>query len=125
SVGGEGHRAQAALLPHHGNGEDGAQGKTRVVEGIATGRRPHSGEIRWTSLSTTSIRSAAASADRGLFGSTFAGSCANIYATPWRTTRRPAYRRRRPWTRRSKILADRSRCGRNWKRHMGTGFLPW
>ena len=68
-------------------------GEATSLDGVMPGRQPHPGEIRWTSLSITSIRSVEASAARGRFASTFARSCASICWTPRPSTRRPACRR--------------------------------
>src|SRR5207253_510091 len=70
-VGGEGNRPQAPLLPHHEEGEGGAAGEGAIVDRIVRRRQPHPGEVRWTSLSSTSTRFVAASAGRGRCGSTF------------------------------------------------------
>ena len=63
-VGGKRNGTPAALLPRHRQGTGGVVGEGQVLDGAMSGREPHPGEIRWTSLSVTSTKSAAASADR-------------------------------------------------------------
>src|SRR5262245_26565780 len=55
-VGGEGDRAQAPLLPPHRQRTGGVAGEGAVLERAVPRRGPHFGEVRWTSLSTISIR---------------------------------------------------------------------
>src|SRR5262249_17212666 len=95
-VGGEGNRPQTPLLPHHEKRPNGPSGKGPVVDRLVRGREPHTGSFRWTSLNSTSIRSAAASADHARCDNTFGKSCASISATLPRNTGPLAVRKKKP-----------------------------
>ena len=79
-----------ALLPHHQERSDGSRRKDQVVDRFVRGRQPRPGEVRWTSLSTISIKCAGPSAARDRCGSMSGRNCASICSTRRPSTARPA-----------------------------------